>query len=145
MRYQKWHCVCDACGEEKDPYDLKIMNVNCGKTSVRVSLSLQVWQPEQMVAETSDVCEDCFRKVIEHVNNLIFESDYEKIGNEGLNFWDQALLKASWRNDLNDAKTALLHGADVDAKTRYGHTALSIALKKGYSEIVEILKEAGAV
>jgi ankyrin repeat protein len=37
----------------------------------------------------------------------------------------------------------LAHGADVNLKTKHGHTALTLALDRGNSRIVELLKKAG--
>ncbi|RMD79282.1 MAG: ankyrin repeat domain-containing protein, partial [Lentisphaerae bacterium] len=41
-------------------------------------------------------------------------------------------------------KILLEHGADVNAKCKKGKTALMFASEKGYQEIVELLKDAGA-
>lgn len=55
-------------------------------------------------------------------------------------------LWAAARKGDAPAVTALLgKGADVNAKTRYGATALTYAADRGYLEIAKILVEQGAV
>ena len=41
-------------------------------------------------------------------------------------------------------KTLIEAGADVNAEDKYGNTALSYARGNGYTEIADLLKEAGA-
>ena len=46
--------------------------------------------------------------------------------------------------DITKVKALLAKGADVNAKTNDGKTALMYAADKGYTEIVRLLKQAGA-
>ncbi len=54
------------------------------------------------------------------------------------------LLKAAWEGQTEAVKALLAKGADVNAKGREGETALMWAEKHGRSEIVQLLKQAGA-
>jgi outer membrane protein assembly factor BamB len=58
----------------------------------------------------------------------------------------KSLLVAARTGDVAGVRAALAAGADVDvnAKTRYGATALSFACMRGNSKIVKLLIEAGA-
>jgi ankyrin repeat protein len=55
------------------------------------------------------------------------------------------LLQAAEDGDLIEVEKLIEAGADVNLQDEWGNTALSEAVKKGYTEIVEILKNAGAV
>ncbi len=56
-----------------------------------------------------------------------------------------ALMLAVGRSDASDVvKLFLSAGADVNAKTNNGMTALKFAIKLGRSEVVELLRAAGA-
>ena len=54
------------------------------------------------------------------------------------------LMEAALRGDTEKVKALLAQGADVNAKTRFGGTALMYAARNGHKEIVRILWEAGA-
>ena len=54
------------------------------------------------------------------------------------------LWTAARKGDAAAVKTLLEHGADVNAKFRYGATALSYAADKGHVEVVKLLIERGA-
>lgn len=56
----------------------------------------------------------------------------------------EQLLAAARKSDAVAVKALLAKGADVDAKTSYGVTALSFAADRGSLEIVKILLEHGA-
>ncbi len=53
-------------------------------------------------------------------------------------------LAAASRGDAAAVKSFLDRGVDVNAKTRYGATALSYASDKGHAEVVKLLLERGA-
>ena len=57
---------------------------------------------------------------------------------------NEKLFNASWYGDLKGVKSALKHGADVNAKDVYGKTALMHASAMGYPEIVRFLLDHGA-
>jgi len=57
---------------------------------------------------------------------------------------NEQLLAAARKSDIEGMKTLLAKGADVNAKTSYGVTALSFAADRGSLEIVKILLEHGA-
>lgn len=57
---------------------------------------------------------------------------------------DEVLLNAAKDGNLLVLKTAIEKGADVNAKTISGKTALMIASYKGYTDIVNLLIEKGA-
>lgn len=46
--------------------------------------------------------------------------------------------------DIEKVKSLIVAGADVNAKCRYGYTALSHASYGGHTKIVKLLKDAGA-
>jgi len=54
------------------------------------------------------------------------------------------LLNACEIGDLEKVKQLLESGADVNAKNKYGWTALILASEEGHKEIVELLKSYGA-
>ena len=60
------------------------------------------------------------------------------------NTLNKQLLKAAESGDIKRTKNLIKDGADVDAKGRYGWTALYIAAKAGKTEVVEELVKAGA-
>src|SRR5262249_8705731 len=51
----------------------------------------------------------------------------------------QALWAAAKKGDAAQVKLMLARGADVNAKTAYGATALSFAADKGHLEVVKVL------
>jgi len=55
------------------------------------------------------------------------------------------LLQAAEDGDLIEVEKLIEAGADVNLQDEWGNTALSEAAINGYTEIVEILKNAGAV
>jgi ankyrin repeat protein len=55
-----------------------------------------------------------------------------------------ALMIATRGGHVQTVRTLLDRQANVQARTRDGHTALSIATKFNYSEIIDLLKAAGA-
>jgi outer membrane protein assembly factor BamB len=57
---------------------------------------------------------------------------------------EEALWDAAARGDAAAVRKLLDEGAPVDAKTRYGATALSFACDKGQLEVVKLLLERGA-
>ena len=57
---------------------------------------------------------------------------------------DEKLLNACEVGDLEKIKQLLENGADVNAKDKYGWTALRYASSWGHKEIVELLKSYGA-
>jgi len=52
-------------------------------------------------------------------------------------FWDDAIT----RGDIDAVRELIDHGADVDARDRYGQTGLMRAAHAGYRDIVETLIE----
>jgi outer membrane protein assembly factor BamB len=57
---------------------------------------------------------------------------------------EEALWEAAGRGDLAAVRKLLDEGTPVDARTRYGATALSFACDKGQLEVVTLLLERGA-
>jgi outer membrane protein assembly factor BamB/ankyrin repeat protein len=57
---------------------------------------------------------------------------------------NEDLWAAARKGDAQAVKALLAKGAEVNAKTRYGATALSYAADRGYLEVVKILVEHGA-
>ncbi|MBX3279184.1 MAG: ankyrin repeat domain-containing protein [Acidobacteria bacterium] len=57
---------------------------------------------------------------------------------------NEQLLAAARKSDAAAVKALLDKGADVNAKTRYGATALSFAADRGSVEVVKLLLERGA-
>lgn len=57
---------------------------------------------------------------------------------------NEQLLAAARKSDAEAVKALLVKGADVNAKTRYGATALSFAADRGSVEVVKLLLERGA-
>ena len=55
------------------------------------------------------------------------------------------LMQATGENNIESLRVLLEHGADVNVVDRLGETALTIAARRGYPEIVELLKRAGAM
>ena len=72
---------------------------------------------------------------------LFFLSPTARAGAEDLN---EELLIAARKSDALAVKALLAKGADVNAKTSYGVTALSFAADRGSLEIVKSLLEHGA-
>lgn len=54
------------------------------------------------------------------------------------------LMLAAFMGRLEFAKTLLRHGAKVDATDEFGNTALTLAQKSGQTEVVTLLRKAGA-
>ena len=59
-------------------------------------------------------------------------------------FLDEVLLEAAKDGNLTVLKTALEKGADINAKTSDGKTALMVAIEMGHTELVSYLTEKGA-
>jgi ankyrin repeat protein len=57
---------------------------------------------------------------------------------------NEELIVATRKSKVEDVKTLLAKGADVNAKTEYGATPLFFACDRGNVEIVKILLDAGA-
>lgn len=57
---------------------------------------------------------------------------------------NEDLFAAARKGDVAAVKALLDKGADVNAKTQYGATALSYACDKGHTEVVRLLIERGA-
>ncbi len=57
---------------------------------------------------------------------------------------NEDLLVAARNGDVESVKSLLAKGADVNAKTQYGVTALSFAAERGHFEVVKTLLEDGA-
>lgn len=56
----------------------------------------------------------------------------------------EQLLNAARKGDAQAVKAALAKGADVNAKTEYGATALSFATDRGHIEVIKVLLDNGA-
>lgn len=54
------------------------------------------------------------------------------------------LIEAAKAGDTAIVEQELKQGADVNAKSKKGTTALMVAAERGHTEIVDILKRAGA-
>ena len=54
--------------------------------------------------------------------------------------WERAIRSG----DVETTRALLRSGADVDARDRYGQTALMLAAHEGRGDVVEVLLEAGA-
>jgi len=59
-------------------------------------------------------------------------------------FFKPAPLEAESEGDIATVQTLLEAGVDVKAKNKDGQTALSIAANRGHTNIVRLLKKAGA-
>jgi Ankyrin repeats (3 copies) len=57
---------------------------------------------------------------------------------------NEELRDAAANGDMTKVEALLAKGANVNAKDNYGGTALTLAKNAGKTEIVKILKEAGA-
>ena len=58
---------------------------------------------------------------------------------------NENLFEASGEgNNIEAVKTLLDKGADINAKDNDGSTALKLASEKGYTDIIKLLKQAGA-
>ena len=53
-------------------------------------------------------------------------------------------MDAAMEGHTSTVQALLAKGADVNAKSKFGSTALRLAKEKEHKEIVRILKEAGA-
>jgi excisionase family DNA binding protein len=56
-----------------------------------------------------------------------------------------ALMQATGEKNIESLRILLDRGADVNVVDRLGETALTIAARRGYTELVELLKKAGAM
>ena len=54
------------------------------------------------------------------------------------------LIEAAEKNDILGVKMWLMAGADINAKDKWGNTALMLASRYGHTDIVKMLIEAGA-
>ena len=61
-----------------------------------------------------------------------------------MDYWDYELYESAGDGDLESIKKCLANGAYMNAKSKYGETALVWASKYGHFEIVKILVENGA-
>jgi ankyrin repeat protein len=59
-------------------------------------------------------------------------------------FMDETWERAVTGCDIESIRRLLRAGADVDARNKYGQTALMLAAHQGHSEVVEELVSAGA-
>lgn len=58
--------------------------------------------------------------------------------------WDRtALMEAAQRGDTDIVQLLLDAGTDVNVKSVHGHSALTYASEKRYTEIIQLLKKAG--
>jgi ankyrin repeat protein len=57
---------------------------------------------------------------------------------------NEQLYEAARKGDVAEVKAVLDRGADVNAKFRYGATALFKAAERGHTEVVKLLIERGA-
>ncbi len=55
-----------------------------------------------------------------------------------------ALILASWRGHTKVVELLLREGADVDAKTNTGTTALKFATERGQKKVIALLQKHGA-
>jgi excisionase family DNA binding protein len=56
-----------------------------------------------------------------------------------------ALMQATGENNIESLRVLIEAQADVNVVDRLGETALTIAARRGYTEVVELLKKAGAM
>jgi len=57
---------------------------------------------------------------------------------------NEALWEATRKGEVETIKTLLANGAEINAKTRYGATALFFAADRGNTEVIKVLLEHGA-
>jgi ankyrin repeat protein len=57
---------------------------------------------------------------------------------------ETALMFAAKRGSVEGVRLLLDKGVDVNVKTKDGNSALKIAVKKGYTDIADLLRKAGA-
>ena len=57
---------------------------------------------------------------------------------------EKALIDAAKKGDIATVKTLLNRGADVNLKCNIGKSAKMLATEKGQTEVIELLKQAGA-
>ena len=51
---------------------------------------------------------------------------------------DEAFLKSVFAGDLKEAKSLLQLGANIEARTKKGSTALIVAAARGHTSLVEL-------
>ena len=71
---------------------------------------------------------------------LVFASAFAAFAGDA----NEELLAASRAGDLAGVKTAIEHGAALEAKTPYGQTALYVSAMNGHEEVVRYLLDKGA-
>ena len=71
---------------------------------------------------------------------LVFASAFAVFAGDA----NEDLLAASRAGDLAGVKTAMEHGAAVEAKTPYGQTALYLSAMNGHEDVVRFLLDKGA-
>jgi len=54
-------------------------------------------------------------------------------------------MEAAYKNEIGTVKLLIENGADLNAKDKNGETALELAKRKGYENVVKLLRSAGAV
>ncbi len=57
---------------------------------------------------------------------------------------EKALLESARNGDFEGVKSALKNRADINAKEKYGDTALNLCAENGHLDIVKYLAESGA-
>ena len=57
---------------------------------------------------------------------------------------DDAFLKSVFEGDRKEAESLLQVGADIEARTKKGSTALIVAAARGHTSLVELLLSHGA-
>ena len=79
------------------------------------------------------------RRVLAAAFLLMFVGSLVSYASDGLE-----LIQAARRGDVAKVTSLLANGTDVNAKDNYGETALMKASILGHSEILQLLKKAGA-
>src|SRR5262245_14567280 len=71
---------------------------------------------------------------------LVFASAFAAFAGDA----NEDLLAASRAGDLTGVKTAIENGAELEAKTPYGQTALYLSAMNGHEDVVRYLLDKGA-